>query len=274
MRLIARPVVDRRARAGPPRARAPGCAAAGSSSRRTPRAAASRSPAPPASGSPTAASAPPRSRTSARAERRAMSSQIGSPDGASALCGSVSPNASATTCDVAAVPRNWQPPPGVPHARQPMSRRVVDADQAVREARADRLHLAGVLGVDRRQRHAARHDDARAGRAMPASASIVAGSPLSQVAIPMTPERARQRPDQPPHRHRRVVAVRQAVEHARRPLRAAVARIADSRRRTARRRRRAASRPPRARAGRSPSGRCGSRARPACRPRRAARPAC
>ena len=60
-------------------------------------------------------------RSSARAERRAMSSQIGSPDGASALCGSVSPNASATTCDVAAVPRNWQPPPGVPHARQPMS---------------------------------------------------------------------------------------------------------------------------------------------------------
>ena len=36
----------------------------------------------------------------------------GCPDGASAAWGTVSPNASATTCAVAAVPRNWQPPPG------------------------------------------------------------------------------------------------------------------------------------------------------------------
>jgi len=48
-----------------------------------------------------------------------MSSHTGSPDGASALWGSARPSASATTCEVAAVPRNWQPPPGVPHARQP-----------------------------------------------------------------------------------------------------------------------------------------------------------
>jgi hypothetical protein len=33
-----------------------------------------------------------------------MSSQIGCPDGASAECGSESPSASPTTCDVAAVP--------------------------------------------------------------------------------------------------------------------------------------------------------------------------
>ena len=50
-----------------------------------------------------------------------MSSQIGWPEGASAAWGSVSPSASATTCDVAAVPRNWQPPPGLPQARQPSS---------------------------------------------------------------------------------------------------------------------------------------------------------
>ena len=50
-----------------------------------------------------------------------MSRQIGWPDGASALCGSVRPSASPTTCDVAAVPRNWQPPPGEPQARQPSS---------------------------------------------------------------------------------------------------------------------------------------------------------
>ena len=60
------------------------------------------------------------SRCSATAERVASSSQTGSPDGASALCGSAMPSASATTCDVAAVPRNWHPPPDDPHARQPI----------------------------------------------------------------------------------------------------------------------------------------------------------
>ena len=56
-----------------------------------------------------------------RAERRAASSQMGWPEGASAVCGSESPSASPTTCEVAAVPRNWQPPPGVAQARQPTS---------------------------------------------------------------------------------------------------------------------------------------------------------
>ena len=47
-----------------------------------------------------------RNRISAVADRRPSSYQEGSPDGASALCGSARPSASATTCDVAAVPRN------------------------------------------------------------------------------------------------------------------------------------------------------------------------
>jgi hypothetical protein len=50
------------------------------------------------------------------AERFAMSSQIGWPDGDSAECGSDRPSASPITCDVAAVPRNWQPPPGLAQA--------------------------------------------------------------------------------------------------------------------------------------------------------------
>ncbi len=57
----------------------------------------------------------------ARAERRAASSQTGWPEGASAVCGSERPSASPTTCEVAAVPRNWQPPPGDAQARQPTS---------------------------------------------------------------------------------------------------------------------------------------------------------
>ena len=42
----------------------------------------------------------------ALALRRAVSNQIGIPDGARAECGSANPSASPTTCDVAAVPRN------------------------------------------------------------------------------------------------------------------------------------------------------------------------
>src|ERR1035438_10362159 len=46
-----------------------------------------------------------------------MSVQMGCPEGASAECGSDMPSASPTTCAVAAVPRNWQPPPGEAQAR-------------------------------------------------------------------------------------------------------------------------------------------------------------
>ena len=42
----------------------------------------------------------------ARADRRAISNQIGWPEGARAECGRDIPRASATTWDVAAVPRN------------------------------------------------------------------------------------------------------------------------------------------------------------------------
>ena len=57
----------------------------------------------------------------ARALRWAMSSQIGWPLGARAEWGSDIPSASPTTWLVAAVPRNWQPPPGLAQARQPNS---------------------------------------------------------------------------------------------------------------------------------------------------------
>ena len=60
-------------------------------------------------------------RRKARAERFAVSSQIGCPEGASAECGNDNPRASPTTCEVAAVPRNWHPPPGLAHARHPTS---------------------------------------------------------------------------------------------------------------------------------------------------------
>ena len=116
------PVLDRRPRRGRRRRRSPGCAAGGSSSRRRPRGRPSRCGRRRRSGrrrvgQPRARPSP----TTARADRRAMSSQIGWPEGASAAWGTVRPSASATTCVVAAVPRNWQPPPGVAQARQPRS---------------------------------------------------------------------------------------------------------------------------------------------------------
>ena len=47
-----------------------------------------------------------------------MSSHINCPEGARAVWMSDKPNASPTTCDVAAVPRNWHPPPGEAQAVQ------------------------------------------------------------------------------------------------------------------------------------------------------------
>ena len=202
-----------------------------------------------------------------------MSSQIGWPEGASAACGSVSPSASATTCDVAAVPRNWQPPPGLRAGAAAQLGGLFQGQLAVRKAGADRLDLAGVFALARRQRDAAGHEHARQiASTRPAPSSSPAG-PCRRWPRRAPPARG-QRADQPAEHDRRVVAIRQAVDHAGRALRPAVARIGDNRRRTARRRAAAAPRPPPGRAGRPPSGPCDSPAQSACRRRRAGRPAC
>ena len=70
-----------------------------------------------------------------------MSVQTACPDGARAECGSETPSASPTTCDVAAVPRNWQPPPGVPlrdRSGQPMGTLCV-IDREPRRLRSSEL---------------------------------------------------------------------------------------------------------------------------------------
>src|ERR1039457_5558456 len=58
------------------------------------------------------------SESAARAERRAISVQMGWPEGESAEWVSDMPRASPTTWEVATVQRNWQPPPGAAQARQ------------------------------------------------------------------------------------------------------------------------------------------------------------
>ena len=124
----------------------------------------------------------------ARAERRAMSSQIGCPEGASAVCGSDRPSASPTTWDVAAVPRNWQPPPGEPHARQPRSAaRSSVSSPCANRAPMDCTVPASSPSVGGRVTPPGTSTQGRSRSA--ASAIIIAGRPLSHVATPSTPRR-------------------------------------------------------------------------------------
>ena len=124
-----------------------------------------------------------------RAERRAMSSHTGWPEGASAECGSDSPSASPTTCDVAAVPRNWQPPPGEAQARQPSSAASASeinpcANRAPKVCTVPASSPS--FGGNVTPPGTSTHGKSR----MPASAIIIAGKPLSHVAMPSTPARS------------------------------------------------------------------------------------
>lgn len=69
------------------------------------------------------------------------------------------PSASATTWAVAAVPRNWQPPPGKPPRGSPFAAAY---SRSIRSwvKRAPMVWIAHVLGPGCRQRDAAGHDDA------------------------------------------------------------------------------------------------------------------
>ena len=135
------------------------------------------------SGSPSACS-----RWSARAERRPSSSQTASPDGASALCGKREAERFGDDLrrrrgaeKLAAAAR--RPACAAAHRRG-----VIETDQIVREARAQALDLTGILGA-RVPASVTPPGTTTPGRCFdPASASIVAGSPLSQVAMPRTPD--------------------------------------------------------------------------------------
>ncbi len=92
------------------------------------------------------------------------------------------------------------------------------------EAGADRLDLAGVFAVARRQRHAAGNE--HAGQVLRArQGHHHRGQPLVAGGDAEHSLAARQRSDQPPEDDRGIVAIRQAVHHPGRPLRAAVARV-------------------------------------------------
>ena len=178
-----------------------------------------------------------------------------------------------TTCDVAAVPRNWQPPPGEAHARQPSSAASSKLiSPCAKRAPMDCTLPASSPSVGGSVTPPGTSTHGRS--CIAARAIIIAGRPLSQVATPITPLPRRQRADQPAQHHRGVVAIGQAVHHAGRALRAAVAGIgAEAGERDAAERT-AVPRPPPSSAGRPPSGRCDSPARPACRRGRGCRRTC
>ena len=158
----------------------------------------------------------------ARAERRAISSQMGWPEGASAECVSDMPSASPTTCDVAAVPRNWQPPPGVAQARQRSRAASSSVILPCAKRAPEDCTLPASSPSSGEQRDAAGHQ--HAGQIVHARQrhhhgrqSLVAGGDADDAAA------RGQRADQAAEDGRGIVAIGQGIEHAGGALRAAVA---------------------------------------------------
>ncbi len=154
-----------------------------------------------------------------------MSSQMGWPEGASAECGRAMPRASPTTCEVAAVPRNWHPPPGVAQARQSASAASckVICPRAKRAPAdwtlpASSLPSAGRVTPPGISMHASRSCSARE-RHHHGGQTFVAGGDADDAAA------RGQRTDEPSEDGGRVVAIRQRIEHGGSALAAAVAGI-------------------------------------------------
>ena len=210
-------------------------------------------------------------RARSAAPRRARSA---GPRAPSAVCGSARPSASATTCAVAAVPRNWQPPPGDAQARQPISAACCQRDPAVREARAHRLRLARVLAVARGQGHAAGHDHrgqvAAGGQRHRHRGQALVARRHAQHRAPRWAASGSAAAGRSPRRCGRRGCPACRVVPCVRPSQGSVQKAAKGIAAQAR----GSPRPRPARAGRPPSGRCDSRGRAACRRGCACRRAC
>ena len=103
-------------------------------------------------------------------------------------------------------------------------RRLLERQFAVDEPHADRLHAARIVSLDGQERDASRHEHARkvvtrGERHHHRGQTLVAGGDAEDAAT------RRERSNQAAEDGRRVVAIGEAVEHRRRALRAAVARI-------------------------------------------------
>ena len=123
---------------------------------------------------------------------------------------------------VAAVPRNWHPPPGDAQARQPTSA-AYSSVICFCAKRAPMVCTLPASSPDSGSSVTPPGTSTAGLRAADASAIIMAGSPLSHVATPMTPLPRWQRAHQPAQHHGSIVAEGQRVHHARGALGAAVA---------------------------------------------------
>src|SRR4051812_178 len=184
----------------------------------------------------------------AEAERRARSSQMGCPEGVRAEWASDIPSASPTTCDVAAVPRNWHPPPGDAHALHPSSAAsdklsfptanrtpivctfpasspTVGGSVTPPGTRTDRTPPTPPTALPplprapppRRRQRPAPGPQPGGDAPPPRQPHHHRRHPLTARSPPHPPPPRRQRPDQPPEHHRRVVPIRQRIHHPRRP---------------------------------------------------------
>ena len=104
-------------------------------------------------------------------------------------------------------------------------RRFAQRDEPVRKPRADGLNLPRILPVHRRQCHTARHNHPRQLRRT-GQRHQHRRKPLVASRHPQHPAPERQRANQPPQHHRRIIPVRQRIKHPVRPLSPAVARVA------------------------------------------------
>ena len=212
-------------------------------------------------------------RTRARAERRAMSRQIGWPEGASAECGSDMPERLGDHLRGRGGAQELAAAAGTGAGPAAELGRLGQRQLAVRIAGADRLDLARVFALARRQRHAA--GDEHAGQ-MPRPGqgqhhrrqSLVAGRDAEHALAPG------QRADRAGGRRSRRRCDRAGCPSSRPSPASGRRKGRRPSRRRARHRAAAAPRPPPAPAGRSPSGPYDTPARSASRRRRAGPPGC
>ena len=117
-----------------------------------------------------------------------MSVQMCCPEGANAACVKVIPMPSATICAVAAVPKNWQPPPGLAQALHPRSAASCN-DISPWEKRAPIVWILPASSPSLGGNVTPPGMINPGSSDTPAIAINIAGKPLSQVAMPITPLR-------------------------------------------------------------------------------------
>ena len=153
-----------------------------------------------------------------------MSSQTGWPEGASAECGKRKPQRFAHHLRSRRRAEKLAAASRRPAGAATQLGRLRQRNQSVRKTHPQRLHRPGVLAAGGGQRHSAGDDHARQ-IPQPRHRHHHGRQPFVASRHAQHAGAQRQRARQPAEDHRRVIPIRQAVKHTRRPLRPPVARI-------------------------------------------------